>query len=549
MSNFMEGFYQSSIFGGLIPVEEKKETKKSTKAAADKGNKKKAATTAETKYKTPLKVVFDSVNTVELTEEGELTKKEIFVKLTELTGINLFSEKESIFTFSKLKEGTFLVRPSLAAKYEKGTEGKKLLLEQLHDLNDIMQKEDGEIGADDVKKYVMENYGMDVTIFIAGDTYIPVPVLKKSDIGKVRFPVKITALTLFGESLEVSEEEFGEFNNDSEDTDSEALKESEDKDQETTEEKDVKPAVSEKQIRQVLEVFFPDYADDLDFGYDAEKNLLQVGHKTVGAFSAAPAAKKEETYPTENTTLSLLFSRIPLSPDMFNGKKEVTKKEIIKFIIKDYPEYSMERTDIIYDEKKKLIMLLAKSGKRGAEYILENCTDYRREETPLMSITAMKQHRDEDGCMEGLVYYNLPKIPFKLLNDIICYFLEIYRQKKTEAMAMVFFNKNTEKYETYIPEQRAGMSDVEFDRNPELELDPDRILAMEIHSHGIHRAFWSRTDNAEENSHRLYAVAGDMDSFKYDDKHLIVRAGTGGYHVKMPLSSVFEAFPDSKRAL
>lgn len=545
MSNMsgMEGFFQMGIFGGLTPMAEKT-AKKSAKTATSSADKKKAATKTETKYKTPLKIVFDSLNTVEIAEAGELTKKEIFAKLAEMTGFNLFSEKESTFTFNKLKEGVFLVRLSLGAKYEKGTEGKKLLLEQIHNLDDIMQKEEGEIGAEDVKKYILENYGMDVTIFIVGDTYIPVPVLKKSDIEKIKLPVKITALTLFGEKLEVSEEEFQEFNNASEDTVTEEPKEGEEEEERENEE----PVVSEKQIRQVLETFFPDYADDLDFGYDADKNILQVGHKTITSSSAAPAVKKEETYPTEGTTLSLLFSRIPLSPDMFKGEKEVTKKELIAYIIKDYPEYSMERTEVIYDKKKKLIMLLAKSGKRGAEYILENCKDYRREETPLMSITATKQRRNEDGCMDGLVYYNLPKIPFKLLNDIISYFMEIYRQKKTEAMAMVFFNKNTEEYETYIPKQRAGISEVEFERNQELELDPDRILAMEIHSHGIHHAFWSRIDNEEEISHRLYAVAGDMKSFKYDDSHLIVRAGTGGYHVKMPLSSVFEPFPDSKKA-
>ena len=43
---------------------------------------------------------------------------------------------------------------------------------------------------------------------------------------------------------------------------------------------------------------------------------------------------------------------------------------------KSYPEYSPERTEIQYDEAKKLIMPILKSGKRGAhdEYLLEETT-------------------------------------------------------------------------------------------------------------------------------------------------------------------------------
>ena len=49
---------------------------------------------------------------------------------------------------------------------------------------------------------------------------------------------------------------------------------------------------------------------------------------------------------------------------MFDGKKEATEREIQKYLEKDRPEYSKERTKIEYDEKNKLIIATIMGGKR-----------------------------------------------------------------------------------------------------------------------------------------------------------------------------------------
>lgn len=521
----MEGFMQLGIFGDLIPMEE---TKKETKKKADKKADKKPAPVKkeEAKYTAPIKLVFDSIDSLEISE-GTFTKKELFGKVHEATGVKLFKENETKFEVNKLQEGTYLVRPSYSCKYVKGCFGKNLLLEQMQTLTEIIEVEDesAEITAEAVKTFVTEKYGIDVTLYAVGDTYIPVPDVKEKELEEIKFPLNISALTLFGEMLEVSEEEYLEFKKEFECS-------------ETAEENEM---VSKEVIKKILETYLPDYPD-MVFGYDQEKSTLQVGHKAVSGATAAASAKKEDTYPTD-ATVSLVFTRMELTPEFFGGKKEVTKNELLKHIAKTYPEYSAERTDILFDKKKNLIIPTLRSGKRGAEdYLLEDGPSYRREVTPLMSVMALKEPVDKDGCVNGLVYYNLPKIPFDVLKKIMNFFWSVYIYKRTEAIAMIFWNKENESYETYIPEQTASYSDVEFERDTELELDQNKILVMEIHSHGFHKAFWSGTDNYEERAHRLYAVAGEIGDFMFDNEHLKIRACTGGRKVKVKAEEIFE-FP------
>ena len=303
-------------------------------------------------------------------------------------------------------------------------------------------------------------------------------------------------------------------------------------------EEDTDFTVTEDILVKVLTTFFPDYEKDLAYRYDSEKNMICVNHKNNAAQNnVAATVKKEELYPTD-ATISLIFTRLQLSGDLFGGKKEITKKEVLKYIGKQYPEYSPERTELVYDSKKKLIIPSLKSGKRGS-YCLKDEEDFRYERTPIMEILAFKEDRNPNGCVRGRVSYNLPKIPYAILKDVVDFFLKVFEEKGTEAVALIFYDKKNKNYEVHIPKQVAGDAFVEFERDISLELDESKYLVMEIHSHGRYGTFWSDTDNREELSHRLYAVVGSLKDFAYDDLHIIVRAATGGLQVKIPYESVF----------
>jgi hypothetical protein len=335
------------------------------------------------------------------------------------------------------------------------------------------------------------------------------------------------------ECLEIGEEDYQ--------TMTEATSFSEENEGEDTEEAG-NDKISENVIESYLKTLFPDYSEDLAYAVNEDDNSIQIQHKDVfGNTTSTPGAKKETTYPTD-ATISLVFTKLELTPALFDGKKEVTAKDIIRYLGKKYPEYSPERTELQYDQKRKLIMPILKSGKRG--YDLQDTEEYRLEDSPIMKVRANKYGEKFLGCVPGDFQFHLPKIPFSVLKEIMGFFWDVYVFQRTEAIAQIYYDLVSETYEIYIPEQTASPSDVEFQRNTAMEHDEGKLLVMEIHSHGSYSPVWSETDNQDEISHRLYCVVGNLQDFRYDPSHIRVRAATGGLHVLVNPDLVF-AFPET----
>ncbi len=521
-----ENFGIFSDFPGPVMTVAKGEKKPQKKKETAK---KKPA--GEVRYKTPARILFDSISAVEIREEGAFTKKEIFLKIAEITGYKVFSEQESGFMLRQVKEG-YLVRPGYSSRIGKGGAGKSVLLEKLWELNAFVA-EDGEEKdvCERIRKQIQTQYHMNTALYLLGDVYIPVPGEEtKGSLDDLKFPILVSALTFYGETLEIGEEDYRAF-----------------METEKTVPEEGTVTLSDAVIRKILATCLPEYADDLEYAVDTGENRIQVFHKSDLNRPAA-TIKKEETYPTD-AVISLVFTRIQLSPEMFGGAKEATEKEIIRKLGKEYPEYSLERTELRYDKKERLIIPVLKSGKRGlGEYCLEDTAAYRYEESPLMAIRAYKECPDADGCVRGELELHIPRIPFPVLKEVIGFFWDVYVLHQTEAVAQIFYSRKTGMFKTYIPRQTVSRADVVFDRDYGLETDPDWILVMEIHSHGACQAFWSKTDNQDELSHRLYAVAGGFSDFRYDSAHIRVRGATGGYHVKVDAFCVFR-FPQSREEM
>jgi hypothetical protein len=60
-------------------------------------------------------------------------------------------------------------------------------------------------------------------------------------------------------------------------------------------------------------------------------------------------------------------------------------------------------------------------------------------------------------------------------------------------------------------------------------------VLCELHSHGNMRAFWSRTDDADEQGARVYAVIGRLDTAP----EIRIRVGVYGYWHPLPVTAVF----------
>lgn len=504
--------------------EESKKKEKSSKTV-----KSKAKAPAPVIYTTPLKVVFDSIPSIEIKGDKTLTSKEFMAEVAQATGQSIFSEKEDNFLIKKVEDSVYLVRPNLGTRVSKGDNGERVLLKNIISLADFLENEEEKeeeeevTGAEKVVNEINKRYGLQTQLYLVGDIYIPVPVVeKKGSLENLHFPVTITALTLFGESIELQEEDFRALSNQA-----------------------YELTCDETHLKTAVQTLLPDYTDVV-LTYNEEENILIVTHETIVAGPVA-SKEKEEMYPTD-ATISLVFKKIELSKDLFKGKEQVTRKEVIKFLEKTYPEFSLERTELRYDKKNKLIMPILKSGKRGA-YLLIDGEESRREESPFLTVTAQKEEEDEFGCVSGSAEMKLPKIPFHILKEILTFFRDVYETLGTEAFAQIYYNWETGEYEVSVPRQVASPDAVEYklDEDEQLkQLEGKYMLIMEIHSHGSFSAFWSRTDNEEELAHRLYAVVGNLPRFSYAKArtHILVRAATGGYRVQMDVADVFE-FPKS----
>jgi hypothetical protein len=60
-------------------------------------------------------------------------------------------------------------------------------------------------------------------------------------------------------------------------------------------------------------------------------------------------------------------------------------------------------------------------------------------------------------------------------------------------------------------------------------------ILCDLHSHGNMRSFWSSTDDADEQSARLFAVIGRLDT----QPEIRLRVGLYGYWRPLPVSAVF----------
>ncbi len=131
----------------------------------------------------------------------------------------------------------------------------------------------------------------------------------------------------------------------------------------------------------------------------------------------------------------------------------------------------------------------------------------------------------------------LPKIPYKILEDIISFFKSyITYSTELEALAYIYWSVSDSRYYVYVPKQQVSKMSVDSTLP---EMDEEKFpLVMEIHSHNTMPAVFSPTDNKDERMTRLYAVVGKLDHFFPDIK---VRCSVGGKFVEISPNDVFES--------
>lgn len=319
-----------------------------------------------------------------------------------------------------------------------------------------------------------------------------------------------------------------------------------------------------EKITDVVKREFSDFEGNYHIVQYGENEYFLVPHIDSGV-----APKKEPMYPTTDVSISLVFSRIPLSPDMFGGKEQVTEKELLEKITEDYPEYGNGRASIEYLKKDKLILVSIKSAKKGSGFskvfetetqdaaeTLEKAKCYLQKTGKEHALCFLKfpqnQVRLEKNAIGTFIgggdfkqfQMKLPKIPRSIMEEVYTFFLAVKNTmpRSNEAATQIFWDKKEKKYFIYYPKQVVDTVSVNFERSVSLEHDMNNILVMDVHSHGVIRPTFSGTDDRDEKGTRLFCVLGDMDDTSA--YHFSLRAGTGGNFIPVADEDVFEDFYD-----
>ena len=133
---------------------------------------------------------------------------------------------------------------------------------------------------------------------------------------------------------------------------------------------------------------------------------------------------------------------------------------------------------------------------------------------------------------------NLPRLPAAKLAEIISFFRHVCvtHDNCMEALVNVYWDRVEQEYILHVPAQQATAVSVETD----LSDRPDEnryLLVMEVHSHNMMAARFSRTDDADEQATRLYMVIGRLDRFYPEIR---CRFACGGQHIEIPAEQVCE---------
>ena len=135
-------------------------------------------------------------------------------------------------------------------------------------------------------------------------------------------------------------------------------------------------------------------------------------------------------------------------------------------------------------------------------------------------------------------HMNLPRLPAAKLAEIVSFFRHVCVENgsRTEALVNVYWDRTEQEYILHVPKQHATAVSVETD----LADHPDEsryLHVMEVHSHNMMSARFSKTDDADEQATRLYMVIGRLDRYYPEIR---CRFACGGTHVEIPAEQICE---------
>lgn len=132
-----------------------------------------------------------------------------------------------------------------------------------------------------------------------------------------------------------------------------------------------------------------------------------------------------------------------------------------------------------------------------------------------------------------------PRLPYDLLTTTLAD-ARTHRNPSGHLIEVLYFftleqaETPTHQFSVIKPAQTAGVAHV---THTHTALTPTDAILLELHTHGTMNAFWSGTDNRDEQGFCFYAVVGRLNQ---EHPTIRLRVGIYGYFWEVPLSTLFD---------
>jgi len=131
---------------------------------------------------------------------------------------------------------------------------------------------------------------------------------------------------------------------------------------------------------------------------------------------------------------------------------------------------------------------------------------------------------------------DVPLVPSRLLKTTLSFFRAIYKKHQSEAHVQFFYDTKAEEYILNCPKQKVSGGSVSYENTRSFE-SPEKILVLEMHSHGGMSAFFSGTDDGDEKDDRFFGVVGKIGQFYPEIK---LRLSIGGHKIEVDVDEIFD---------
>ena len=106
------------------------------------------------------------------------------------------------------------------------------------------------------------------------------------------------------------------------------------------------------------------------------------------------------------------------------------------------------------------------------------------------------------------------KIPIRFYWKIVEFFKAVNNHFKTnlEAFILICWDKEKERYHFWVPPHKVSGGSVQYDLSNFNKVFKNSFIVCDTHSHNLMGAFWSTTDNNDDNRDRFAMVIGKTDN-------------------------------------